>query len=186
MKGLNDYRPPHVEFDIEHDGTMPETFGEFADAKAASQYIADHLVAINQGVTVSRFMDAKEKKQLREEYNNILEQLVPTLEAKLADKLKELSEAKKAEKEATEQVNAANTAARDLARDVRRGTKDMKLDELFTWRIPYKGRYYFYTYIDGQLRLCKERDILEKERAELYTTMADNEDFIDTNFTVAD
>jgi len=81
-----------------------------------------------------------------------------------------------------ELVNATVTQVKSLAYTVKRGLIDMRLDDLFTSRIPYKGRYYFFTYIDGQLRLCAIRDIPEEEKSEIWNVMAANEEFIDKKF----
>ena len=55
-------------------------------------------------------------------------------------------------------------------------------DENYTYRIPYRGRYYFYTYIDGSLRLCGLGDIPATEKQEIFNAMANNDNFIDDNF----
>ena len=71
-------------------------------------------------------------------------------------------------------------AEAQLAAEVKRGLVDIRLDELFTYRVTYKGRYYYYTYMDKQLKLCLIRDIPEFEKSELWNSMAQNEEFIDS------
>lgn len=82
-------------------------------------------------------------------------------------------------------VNSTITEARALAKEAKRGLVDMKLDDMFTTRIPYRGRYYFFTWIDKQLKLCSIRDIPEHEKTEIWNVMAANEEFIDSNFGVS-
>ena len=72
------YRPAVIEFDVAHDGSLaPETLGTFPTAEEAAKYIGKNLVVVNQALTVSRHMDNKEKNDLRREYSDILENILP-------------------------------------------------------------------------------------------------------------
>jgi hypothetical protein len=160
-----EYRPKVIEFVVEEDSTnMPESFGEFETADEAGKFIQGNLTAINHGLTVNRHMDAFEKKEIRKEYNDILENRLPVLERDHSLATSELNDAKKKEKNAAEMVRASENEAKILAREVKAGVKGINLDELFTFKIPYRGKHYFYTYMDGELKLCKIRDIPESER----------------------
>ena len=178
-----EYRPKVIQFVVAPDDShMPETLGEFKNADEVSQFIKDNLVAMNMPVTVGRHMDAVEKRDIREKYHDVLENQLPRLESAHSDKNQILSDAKTDEKAASERVNAAITEARLLAKDVRRGTKDINLDEVFTYRVPYHGRYYFFSFMDGELKLCKIGDIPEKEKSEIFNNMSANEAFINEKF----
>ena len=174
------YRPATIEFNTAHDGSLiPETFGEFATAEDAAKYIGKNLIALNQALTVSRYMDNKEKSDLRREYSDILENILPVHAKDLSRAENELAEAKKRQKAAEELYNGTVTQAKQLASEVKRGLVELRLDELYTYRVTYKGRYYYYTYIDKQLKLCLIRDIPEFEKTELWNSMAQNEEYID-------
>lgn len=180
MKDEN-YRPAVIEFDVAHDGSLaPETLGVFATAEEAAKYIGKNLVVVNQALTVSRHMDNKEKNDLRREYSDILENILPVHAKDLSRAENQLAEAKKMQKAAEELYNGTVTSAKQLAAEVKRGLVDIRLDELFTYRVTYKGRYYYYTYMDKQLKLCLIRDIPEFEKSELWNSMAQNEEFIDS------
>lgn len=177
------YRPANIEFDMAHDGSnMPESFGEFQTAEDVSKFLGNNLVSINHALTVARHMDFKEKTEIRQEYNDILENRLPIYEKELSAANQKLAEAKRVVANAQEMVNAATTEAKSLAIEVKRGVKDIKLDDNYTSRIAYRGRYYFYTYIDGKLQLCAIKDIPESEKSEIWNQMAGNETFIDDNF----
>lgn len=177
------YRPAVVEFDVAHDGSnVPETFGAFETAEEASKFLGKNFMSINQALTVSRHMDQKEKIELRREYNELLENKLPIYEKELSQVTQEFNEAKKKVSNATEMVNATITEARSLAYEVKRGLVEIKLDDMFTSRIPYRGRYYFFTYMDKQLKLCAIRDIPEHEKTDIWNAMASNDEAIDTNF----
>lgn len=179
-----DYRPKTIVFDVAQDETvMPETLGEFKKHEDAVKFLADaKLTTINQSLTVSRHMDAVEKKEIREQYMDVLENVLPRLEKDHSIKTQALNEAKRAEKDANEMVNASISETKILAKDVKRGLKSINLDDVYTFRIPYKSRYYFYTWIDGELKLVKISDIPEHEKTEIWNAMAANEEFIEKTF----
>lgn len=183
MQNEKDYRPKHVEFDFAHDNSnMPESFGEFEAHEQCSKFIGSNLVSINQGMTVARHMDNFEKSEIRKRYNDILENTVPQKEHDLSEANINYLKAKRELEIAKENLNAKMNEAKALAVEVKRGTKEIKLDEMFTSRIAYKGQYYFYTFIDNELRLCAIRHIPESEKGEIWNQMAGNEEFIDNHF----
>jgi len=177
------YRPVNIEFNVTSDlEIIPESLGDYNTSEDATKFIGGNITALNQAITVCRHMDGIEKKLIRENYDDILENQLPRYESELSEAERKLEEAKKSEKEAKERVNAAITEVKGLARQAKRGLVDMDLNELYTFRVPIKGRYYYYTYIDGALRLCKSCDIPERETGDLYNVMASNEEFFETNF----
>ena len=184
MELKTNYRPMNIEFDVAHDGSeMPETFGEFLTDKDMLQFVNENFVAVPYSITVARHMDNYEKNQLRKEYNNILEDIMPAHEKRLANAHIQLEEAKKAFKDATELVNSEFTKSKELAREVKRGLVEMNLDEQFTYRMAFRGRYYIYTYIDKEFKLCKIKDIPESEKTEIWNSMTKNEEFVNLYFS---
>lgn len=177
------YRPANIEFNVSKDGTnVPESLGEFATAEEASKFIGSNFTSLNRGVTVSRHMDAFEKKTTREDYQDVLENLVPVYEKELSAAELALTNAKAILKNAQEGYDFTINRAKNLAAEAKRGLKDMILDEKYTSRIAYQGRYYFFTYIDGSLRLCLIREIPETEKGEIWSQMGANEEFIDREY----
>lgn len=178
-----DYRPANIEFNVSRDGTsVPESLGEFETLEDAGKFIHSNLTALNRGVTVSRHMDAFEKKTCREEYSDVLENLVPVYEKQLSAAELAPENAKASLKQAKEAYDFVIGRAKNLAAEAKRGLKDMILDEKETYRIPYKGRYYFFTYIDGQIRLVMIREVPETEKSDIWNAMATNEEFIDKEY----
>jgi len=183
MKDEN-YRPAYIEFNVAQDGSsMPENLGTYENEQQISEFFATSgLITVNHALTVSRHMDMKEKIELRTEYNDVLENQLPIEEKDLSKALHEMEDAKRNVKNCQESVNAAMTKVKSLAVEVKHGVKEMKLDDIYTHRIAYRGRYYFYTWIDKMLRLCAFYDIPESEKGEIWNQMAPNERFIDDNF----
>ena len=183
MKDEN-YRPQIIEFDFAHDGSvMPENLGSYDTAEAAQKFFSGSFVVFNTPITVNRYMDHKEKTELRREYNELLENDLPKFEKELSAATSAFNEAKRIKDNCQEMVNATMNEARSLALEVRRGTIEIRLDDLFTYRLPYRGRYYYYTYIDKQLKLCAIRDIPDYEKNDIYNAMSQNDKMVDDNFS---
>ena len=177
------YRPPVIEFEVSTDGTnVPETFGKFEEWDDAVRFLGTNLTSINQPLTANRFLDNKEKAELRSEYQGILENILPEYEKALSNAENELTAAKKRQKDALDAYNTMINNARKLASKVKKGLQEINLDDKYTSRIAYKGRYYFFTYMDKELKLCKIKDIPEHEKTEIWNAMAGNEEYIDNNF----
>jgi hypothetical protein len=178
-----DYLPKPIEFNIAHDGTnVPMSLGEFETVEEASKFVGSNLTSLNRGVTVSRLMDAYEKRETRETYQDVMENLVPIYEKELSAANIALANAKATLKHAEEAYDFVITRAKNLAAEAKRGLKDLICEEMNTSRIAYKGRYYFFTYIDGQLKLCLIREIPESEKSEIWNQMSANEEFIDREY----
>jgi hypothetical protein len=177
------YRPAHIEFQVAHDGSnMPESFGEFETPEEMAKFIGGHLTAVNQALTCNRHMDQKEKKDMRENYSDLLENIIPVYKKRFIEAELALADAKKALKDAEERYHAEIAKMEDLAQEVKRGLTDMNLDEKYTFKIAYNERHYFYTWIDKSLRLCLIRLIPESEKQDLFNAMAENENYIDLNY----
>jgi len=183
MNDLKDYRPDFIEFNYrEHNTIMPDSFGEFESLEHASKFVGGNVVAVNMKMETSRKMDAFEKSEMRKRYNNILENMIPEENTAVAEAEAKLKEAKENLKRCQENLNASHNQVESLAKQVKRGLIDIDLDNISTFRIPYNGKFYFYTFIDGELRLCHHRDIGETEARDLYTAMNDNSKFLEEVF----
>lgn len=87
MESVKTYRPANIEFNVDG-ATMPENLGRiFKDATEATQFISENIAGINSKVRASRYMDNYEKRQIREDYQQLLEQKLPMLEKELEIKL---------------------------------------------------------------------------------------------------
>lgn len=174
------YRPAHIEFDVATDDTiMPETLGKFDKPEEAIKFIGGNLVITNAPLTVARHMDNFEKNELRKKYNAILEDALPHAERERSEKEQIFNDAKKELADANATVQACEIEAKTLAKKVKRGTVEIRLDEDYTFRVPYRGRFYFYTYIDKEIRLVHIRDMAGSEKQEIFSASAENETFIE-------
>jgi predicted ribosome quality control (RQC) complex YloA/Tae2 family protein len=179
MEVKKDYRPALIEFDVAPDGTnVPECLGTFKTDEEALKHMLT-FTTTNQALTVNRYMDNIERAELRKKYNSLLEDQLPDLEQKLRDAVEEFNDAKKRKEDATEAVSAYTNEAKMLAQKVKRGLMEMRLDDKYTWRMPYKNRFYFFTYIDKQIRLVKIADMTQFEQTELFSQGKINEEVFD-------
>ncbi len=176
----SDYRPAHIEFDVATDGSpVPESLGQFETADEVVLHMQKTYFSTNQGITVNRFMDNFEKSELRKHYNDILENMLPKFEQEMRNAIDAFNHAKTEKENAIGMVESYVNEAKATAVEVKRGLVDMQLDELFTWKLPYKGRFYFFTYIDKVVRLVRIKDMLESEKEELFSQGKINEDVFD-------
>lgn len=180
MKSENDYRPAHIEFLVTPDGSpVPDNLGTFETADDAIAFMQKTFFSTNQGITVARYMDSFEKNELRKEYNDIMENMLPKYEQDMRNAIDAYNHAKEAKDNAVQMVQASTNEAKALAQEVKRGLKELQLDEGFTWKLPYKGRFYWFTYINKDIRLVRINDMYETEKTELFSQGKINEDVFD-------
>ncbi len=176
----SDYRPAHIEFDVAPDGSpVPESLGNFENSDECLMFMQKNFFATNTGLTVNRFMDNFEKSELRKKTNDILENILPKFEQEMRDAIDEFNHAKVKKDNSIEMVSAYINEAKAIAIEVKRGLVDMKLDELFTWKLPYKNRFYYFTFIDNQVRLVRISDMTDHEKTELFSQGKVNEEIFD-------
>ena len=170
-----DYIPSILEFKLPEDVIIPKTLGNFKTEDEAREFVAKTFVATQIKVDATRFMDDHEKEELREDYQNELENVLPELEMNAFEKHLAADQAKAEAKNADDRVSASNTKVRDLAKEVKGGVKTIALDNKNTWRIPLEGKYYYVTFINNTLSVAKVMDIPDDERNDLLNSMNSNE-----------
>jgi hypothetical protein len=177
--GNPDYLPLNVEFSVANNNSqIPETLGMFESQEEANKFIHLNTVALNTNISAVRFMDNTEKRNLREEYIELLEVKLPLQEKDLLKAMQNFENAKKALADAKEYVSATTNEIKAIAQDVKRGTCEMQLNEECTYRVPCNDLYYYYTFVSNQLKLCKIQEIPAFERGEMFNTQTKNEEFL--------
>jgi hypothetical protein len=179
MKSLENYRPANLEFEV-NTNEVPLNLGNFKTDKEAIEFINSKLTALGQKITALRFIDNFEKSEIRKEYNDLLENKLPFLKKDLQKAEMELKEAKDKVKELQSQVDGTITEAESLAVQVKIGTKEINLDDNFTWRVAYNGKYFYYTFIDNQIKLAKIAIIPDYEKSELFNQQENNAAFFNS------
>jgi hypothetical protein len=179
MEKVNEYLPSIVEFVLDQglSESIPGTLGDFKTIKEAQQFFNEnHFIVMNPLIEVTRLMDAVEINDLRSEYISELEDSLPELKRNASKAAQELEAAKRVFKEQNERVSAAETKVQMLIDEINAGTKEMSPEQSKTFEIAHKNTYLYYTLVNGQLQLCKVKDIPELERSEIFNSTEANFD----------
>lgn len=173
MKKIEDYRPATIEFTAETP-LVPNSLGNFESDDEARLFMAEHLLAVQTKLTARRKIDAVEVQLLREQYINELEDELPIYRDAYKDAVTHLEDAKKAEKDAKEMVSASLNKAQQLADEVNDGVTEIELDAAHTWEVVYSGKRFYYTYMDGEIKLAKVTEIPNYEMDDLISSAEKN------------
>tara|TARA_R110002167_G_scaffold81296_6_gene222721 strand:+ start:7919 stop:8488 length:570 start_codon:yes stop_codon:yes gene_type:complete len=173
MKKVTDYRPPIIEFTAESK-QVPNSLGEFKTDDEARLFMAQNLLAIQTKLTATRKIDAIEKQLLREQYVNELEDELPMYRIAHYDSVMRLEDAKKAEKDSKEMVNASLNKIQQLADEVNDGRTEIELDSAHTWEVVFMGKKFYYTYMDGEIKLARVIDVPSYEADDLISSSEKN------------
>ncbi len=177
-----DYRPLYIKFDVTGKTGIeaPEHFlKEFKTGDEATKFVHSNFVAVGEKVTGLRFLDPIEIENLRKDYSELLEHQLPILEKELQEAKTEFERAKRKLQEAQEMVSANMLKVKALAHEVRKGNTPIDLDEKYTWGIAVNNHYFYYTYVDKQIKLVKVVEIPDNERLDLYNAMSSNDEVFD-------
>lgn len=140
MIDLKNYVPEEPVFKLPKDTPFPRVIFEGAKSMddirklLSGKFICD---GVPSGSAV-RYLDEYEKRSLRANYSELMEDEQPKYEAELADieaKMKELV------KEAKDKLQSVITQIRDLVYQVKRGEKEVDLPADTTIRMPLNGYF---------------------------------------------
>jgi hypothetical protein len=184
MEVVKEYRPLTIDFTIKTK-EVPLSLGKFKTEKEARKFIAENTVSLQTDIQAERLMDEYEVDSYRERYSDELEQTLPELRIALFQAESDLEKAKEAVKQAKESKNASLNKIQQLADEVKRGIIDMDLDKSSTYEVSYNGKNYYYTYIDGELKLAKIQDVPSYRIDDLISTSEQNALFFDEQLKAA-
>lgn len=178
MQKVNDYRPDVIEFTAEST-RVPANLGQFESEEDARVFMSQNLLAVSTKLKAERFMDQVEIEDLRDQYAEELEDVLPKLRIEHFKKSEELERAKQNERDAKEMVNASLNKVQQLANEVNDRVTDIELDPANTWVAIYDGKRYYYAFIDGEIKLAKVEDVPSYEIADLISSSEKNSVFFE-------
>jgi len=178
MRKIENYRPPVIEFTTKST-EVPSSLGKFKTDDEARLFMAENLLAMQTKLTATRKLDEYEKEQLRKEYTLELEDVLPTYREAYLDAVNQFERAKKLEKDAKEMVNASLNKIQNLADEVNDGITEMELDQAHTWEVVYNGKRLYYTYMDGEIKLCRITLLSPDDIEDLITSSQKNASFFE-------
>lgn len=175
MRKVENYRPALIEFTTESN-EVPKFLGDnkFETPEEAHKFINEHFVASSTKFTATRHMDDYEISELRHEYQEEIEEVLPELKALEDQAAIEFEAAKKKYTQSKEQVNASFQKIQSLSIEVREGTTEVNLDQAFTYEMVYKGKRFYFTIVDKRIKLCGVREIPLYEQDDLMSSSERN------------
>lgn len=163
-----------------NDDNLPEKLGTFQTIDDFQEFFALNTVSEHQQVMATRHYTDEEIHNFREEILGVVENELPEAKTILGDKEFELSVAKKQKEIALESVGALRTKIDDLAAEIKEGKTQIEVASNRTYRVPYKGRYYYYVFQDdGDCVLAKVLEVPEHEKTEIFNNTDKNDKFFE-------
>lgn len=173
MIDLKNYAPEEPEFDLPKNVSFPRVI--FEGAKSIDE-IRKHLSGkfICESVVSGkafRCLDPYEKRSIRANYSELLEDEQPKLEAQTAEVE---AVAKNMTKEAKDKLQSILTQIRDLVYQVKKGKKEVDLPSDSTVKMALNGYYLYYAWINNKYQLCKVEKIPAWDEQSLFTNLETN------------
>jgi hypothetical protein len=164
-----------------NDENLPENLGNFETIDEFQEYFALNTVSEHQKTFAQRWYTDEEIHNFREMILGVVENELPEARENLAQKESDLQTAKKEKETASETVGALQTKISDFALEIKAEKTSIEVPANRTYRLPHKGRYYFYVWQDnGDVSLAAVYDIPEHEKADLFSSTDKNEKFFES------
>ena len=171
LQDIKDYRPDQINFVLTDE--TKEKFAEVLTLFEGADDVEKVIEKVNEyfnaefptNVVARRYMDEFEKMNIREEYNQIVENEQPDAERELDAAI---AEAKRIKKDAEDALLAVNKRIKELAARVKEGQEDIKLSNKNTFRIALNGHYLTFTWIDGEVKLAQAEKIPNWDKDKIW------------------
>lgn len=178
MEVVKDYLPAVIEFTAKTT-EVPEVLGKFETPEDVQKFMSENFVAMPKQIDTNRLLDDYEKEHIRNEYITELEENYPLYQNQLLEHAAETERAKEAEKRAKETVSASFNKIEALSKEVKKGVAEINLDPATTYELAYNGNYFYYTWINGELKLAKVKKIPDHEVSDLFNSSERNKAFFE-------
>lgn len=173
MEVVKNYLPDVIEFTAQTN-EVPNSLGNFETAEEVQQFMAENFIAMHEQIETNRLLDEYEKDHIRMDYMTELEEYLPVYQNQLLERASETEIAKDAEKRAKETVNACFSKIEALSKEVKKGITEINLDPATTYELALNGNYYYYTWINGGLKLAKVKKIPDSQMSDLFNSIEKN------------
>jgi hypothetical protein len=178
MEVVKNYLPAVIEFTAQTN-EVPESLGTFETAEEVQQFMAENFIAMPKKIETDRLLDEYEKEHIRNEYIVELEENYPLYQEQLMQKAMETEIAKEVEKRAKETVAASFNKIDALSKEVKKGIAEINLDPATTYEVALNGNYYYYTFINHELKLAKVMKIPDHQVSDLFNSSERNKAYFD-------
>ena len=171
LQDIKDYRPDTINFVLSDE--IKEKFAEVLTIFHGADDVEKVIEKVNEyfnaefptNIVARRFMDSFEKMNIREEYNQIVENEQPEAERELDAAI---AEAKRIKKDAEDALLSVNKRIKELAARVKDGKEDFKLSSKNTFRIALNGHYLTFSWVDGEMKLAMAEKIPNWDKDKIW------------------
>lgn len=178
MEVVKNYLPAVIEFTAKTN-EVPESLGTFETPEDVQKFMSENFIAMPKQIETNRLLDDYEKDHIRNDYMTELEENLPVYQSQLLERAAETEVAKEAEKRAKETVNASFNKIEALSKEVKKGIAEINLDPATTYEVALNGNYYYYTFIDGELKLAKVMKIPDHQVSDLFNSSERNKAYFE-------
>ncbi|MDE5709178.1 MAG: hypothetical protein K2I32_07015 [Alistipes sp.] len=171
------YRPENPQYLIpEEFSTFPRelSFGGETEEEAVKAAM-EELIAEPTSSTVVRELDETEIVNVRGEYTDLLENVRPEEQQKLADLLSEKARIEEKIKAQKEVLQSITQHVNDCIQTIKAGTTSEELDAARSFRMAVDGHYLHYTYSGGRFVLAKVARIPAEDEGNIFTRQTANQ-----------
>lgn len=172
------YRPENPQYLIpEEYSTFPRelSFGGETEEEAVKAAM-EQLIAEPTNATVIRELDEIEIANVRGEYTDLLENVRPEEQQKLADLLSEKARIEGKIKAQKEVLQSITQHVNDCIQTIKGGTTNEELDAAYSFRMAVDGHYLHYTYSGGRFVLAKVARINAADEGSIFTQQTVNQE----------
>lgn len=178
MEVVKNYLPAVIEFTAKTN-EVPESLGTFETPEDVQKFMSENFIAMPKQIETNRLLDDFEKDHIRNDYMTELEENLPVYQSQYIERSAETEVAKEAEKRAKETVNASFNKIEALSKEVKKGIAEINLDPATTYEVALNGNYYYYTWINGELKLAKVTKIPDHQVSDLFNSSERNKVYFD-------
>jgi hypothetical protein len=178
MEIVKNYLPATIKFTATTN-EVPESLGTFENAEDVQKFMSENFIAMPKQIETFRLLDEYEKEHIRNEYITELEENYPQYHNQLIERAAETQSAKESEKRASETVSASFNKIEALSKEVKKGIAEINLDPATTYEVALNGNYYYYTWINAELKLAKVRKIPDHEVSDLFNSSERNKTYFE-------
>jgi len=165
MEIVKNYLPATIEFTAKT-SEVPESLGTFENAEDVQKFMSENFIAMPKQIETYRLLDEYEKEHIRNEYITELEENYPQYHNQLIER-------------ASETVSASFNKIEALSKEVKKGIAEINLDPATTYEVALNGNYYYYTWINAELKLAKVRKIPDHEVSDLFNSSERNKTYFE-------
>lgn len=171
------YRPENPQYLIpEEYSTFPRELSFGKTEEEAIKAAMERFISEPTSSTVVRELDETEIANVRGEYTDLMENVRPEEQQKLADLLSEKARIEEKIKAQKEVLQSITQHVNDCIQTIKGGTTNEELDAARSFRMAVDGHYLHYTYSGGRFVLANVNRIPSADMGNIFTRQTANQE----------